>query len=89
VSVVGGPPNIEDFALIEILENRIGTNHVEIPYCAPFYPYLTDVGRCKAGGRVGKVGRSTQFSGGTISKTKAWSITRIMGGRLWRDKSRI
>jgi hypothetical protein len=70
VPIAFGAPDIEDFALIEIRETRIGTNNNRVTGVNPFFPFITGAGGCGVGDLVGKVGRSTGFSVGKVSKTK-------------------
>ena len=71
VPVAFGAPEIEDFALIQMRDTRIGTNTIRIIGATPFAPLVTGAGDCKIGTSVAKVGRSTGFTTGHIGKTKA------------------
>ena len=72
VPIAFGAPDIEDFALIEIRETRIGRNNIRINGgTSGFFPLITGASRGRVGDWVGKVGRSTGFSVGKVSKTKA------------------
>src|SRR5271170_7854205 len=71
VPVAFGSPEIEDFAMIEIRDTRVGTNNIRVTGDTPFFPLVTGAGECKIGTSVAKVGRSTGFTTGHIAKTKA------------------
>jgi hypothetical protein len=71
VPVAFGSPEIEDFAMIEIRDTRVGMNNIRVTGDTPFFPRVTGAGECKIGDSVAKVGRSTGFTTGHIAKTKA------------------
>ena len=66
------PPNVNDFALIQIEANRVGRNTLRIPGGAPFDHRVKGIARPEKNGRVMKIGSVTGFSAGRVSSTQAF-----------------
>ena len=66
------PPNVNDFALIQIEANCVGLNTLRIPDGAPFDHRVKGVAQPEKNGRVMKIGSVTGFSAGRVSSTQAF-----------------
>lgn len=65
-------PEVADFALIHLENHRIGQNTLRIPEKLPFLPVVHGTSLIRQDEKVMKVGKSTGFSHGKISRTKAF-----------------
>jgi len=66
------PPNVNNFALIQIEANRVGRNSLRIPDDAPFDHRVKGIALPEKKGRVMKIGSVTGFSAGRVSSTQAF-----------------
>lgn len=76
------PPDVNDFALIEIEDNRVGRNTLRIPGGVPFNHRVRGMAFPEKNSRVMKIGSVTGFSAGRVSSTKAFIYHENFGHEI-------